>query len=460
MQLTFLGAAGTVTGSRHLLETSHSRVLLDCGLHQGGRDAAALNRAALGFTPRELSAVVLSHAHIDHCGLLPRLWREGYRGPVYASQATQELASLLLKDSAQLQQADYERHLRRGRRALPPLYDAADVDSVLELFRPLRFGHWQPLGTDVRVRLHEAGHILGAAIVEIEADSGGSARTLVFSGDLGQPGRPILRDAQRLNHADILLLESTYGDRVHKTQAATVDELVEVVTRALKDRHGNVIVPAFAVGRTQELLYWFERLTHEGRLPPLDVFVDSPLATEVTALTRRHNELFDEEARALYRSVAAHGSRCHVRFTHSVSESMALNRVAGGAVIIASSGMCEGGRIRHHLRHHLPNPHTTVMFTGFQALGTLGRELIDGARSVRIDGSDVPVRAEVATLGGFSAHADQDALIDWLSAFSPSPAVWLVHGEPKASGALAQRIEAELGRPVAGIASPGQVVRC
>ena len=308
--------------------------------------------------------------------------------------------------------------------------------------------------------LFRSGHILGAAIVEIEADSGGSARTLVFSGDLGQPGRPILRDAQRLNHADILLLESTYGDRVHKTQAATVDELVEVVTRTLKDRHGNVIVPAFAVGRTQELLYWFERLTHEGRLPPLDVFVDSPLATEVTALTRRHNELFDEEARALYRSVAAHGSRCHVRFTHSVSESMALNRVAGGAVIIASSGMCEGGRIRHHLRHHLPNPHTTVMFTGFQALGTLGRELIDGARSVRIDGSDVPVRAEVATLGGFSAHADQDALIDWLSAFSPSPAVWLVHGEPKASGALAQRIEADLGRPVAGIASPGQVVRC
>jgi metallo-beta-lactamase family protein len=307
--------------------------------------------------------------------------------------------------------------------------------------------------------LHEAGHILGAAIVELESGAADAARTLVFSGDLGQPGRPILRDAERLKHADVLLLESTYGDRLHKTQSDTVDELVEVVTRALKDRHGNVIVPAFAVGRTQELLYWFERLTYEGRLPPLDVFVDSPLATEVTALTRRHNELFDEEARALYRAVAQHGSRCHVRFTHSVSESMALNRVTGGAIIIASSGMCEGGRIRHHLRHHLPNPHTTVMFTGFQAQGTLGRDLIDGARSVRIDGAEVPVRAEVATLGGFSAHADQAALIDWLRAFTPMPAVWLVHGEPKAAGALAQRIDAELGHPVAGIASPGQVVQ-
>ena len=214
MQLTFLGAAGTVTGSRHLLETPQSRVLLDCGLHQGGRDAAALNRAPLGFSPRELSGVVLSHAHIDHCGLLPRLWKEGYRGPVYATQATLELATLLLKDSAHLQQADYERHVRRGRRAEPPPYDAADVEGLLELCRPVRFGQWQSLGADVRVRLHEAGHILGASIVEIEAGSGGSTRTLVFSGDLGQPGRPILRDAEKLTHADVVLLESTYGDQI------------------------------------------------------------------------------------------------------------------------------------------------------------------------------------------------------------------------------------------------------
>ena len=260
MQLTFLGAAGMVTGSRHLLETGRTRVLLDCGLHQGGRDAAALNRAPLGFDPRRLDAVVLSHAHIDHSGLLPRLWREGYRGPVYATAATAELTALLLKDSAHLQQADYERHQRRGRHAEPPLYGFEDVESLLSLFRPIPFGSWHAVAPDTRVRLHEAGHILGAAIVELSLTTSGHPKTVVFSGDLGQPGRPILGDAQKLADADVLLLESTYGDRAHKSQAATVDELVAVVTRTLRSKHGNVLVPSFAVGRTQELLYWFERL--------------------------------------------------------------------------------------------------------------------------------------------------------------------------------------------------------
>jgi metallo-beta-lactamase family protein len=458
MKLTFLGAAGMVTGSRHLVETGRTRILLDCGLHQGGHDAPAQNREAFGFDPRQLDAVVLSHAHIDHSGLLPRLWREGYRGPVYATAATAELAALLLKDSAHLQQADYERHQRRGRRAEPPLYSRDDVDALLSLFQPLPYGDWHSLGKDARVRLHEAGHILGASVVELSLGPPSDVRTLVFSGDLGQPGRPILRDAERLLDADVLLLESTYGDRLHKSQEATVDELVAIVSRTLIGKHGNLIVPAFAVGRTQELLYWFERLTFEGRLPALDIFVDSPLGTEVTALTRRHQELYDEEARALYRAVAARGSRCHVRFTHSVSESMALNQISGGAVIIASSGMCEGGRIRHHLRHHLSNSHTTVMFTGFQAKGTLGRQLIEGLSSVYIDGRLVQVRAEVATLGGFSAHADQAALLDWLRGFKPLPSVWLVHGEPEASSALSLKIEAVLGAPVAGIASYGQTV--
>ena len=458
MRLTFLGAAGMVTGSRHLLETGRTRVLLDCGLHQGGRDAASLNRAPLGFDPRRLDAVVLSHAHIDHSGLLPRLWCEGYRGPVYATAATAELAALLLKDSAHLQQADYERHQRRGRHAEPPLYGLDDVEALLSLFRPLPFGSWHSVGADARVKLHEAGHILGAAILELSLDGIGQSKTLVFSGDLGQPGRPILQDAQKLSEADVVLLESTYGDRAHKSQAATVDELVAVVMRTLGSKHGNVLVPSFAVGRTQELLYWFERLTHEGRLPPLEIFVDSPLATEVTELTRRHQELYDADARELYRAIREHGSRCHVRFTRSVGESMALNKISGGAVIIASSGMCEGGRIRHHLRHHLPNPHTTVVFTGFQAQGTLGRQLVERAESVTIDGGRVQVRAEIATLGGFSAHADQPALVDWLRGFKRWPAVWLVHGEPAASLALSQRIQADLGHGVAGIARIGQSI--
>ncbi len=458
MRLTFLGAAGMVTGSRHLVETGRARILLDCGLHQGGRDAPAQNHAAFGFAPESLDAVVLSHAHIDHSGLLPRLLHEGYRGPIYATKATTELAALLLKDSAHLQQADYERHQRRGRPANPPLYTLQDVEDLLPQFVPLAYGVWRPVGPDARVRLHSAGHILGASIVELALGAEADARTLVFSGDLGQPDRPILCDAERLADADVLLLESTYGDRLHKSQSATVEELIAVVTRTLEGKHGNVIVPSFAVGRTQELLYWFERLTFEGRLPPLDVFVDSPLATEVTALTQRHQELYDEEARALYRAVQQRGSRCHVRFTRSVSESMALNRIAGGAVIIASSGMCEGGRIRHHLRHHLPNPHTTVVFTGFQAQGTLGRQLIERPEAVYIDGGRVPVRAEIATLGGFSAHADQAALLDWLRGFRQLPSVWLVHGESAAAAGLAERIQSEFGQPVAGIAALGQSV--
>ena len=457
MQLTFLGAAGTVTGSRHLIETGTTRLLLDCGMYQGGHQAYLDNHAPMAVEPRHLDAVVLSHAHIDHCGLLPRLLHEGFRGRVYATPATIELAALLLKDSAHLQLADFERHQRRGRAAEPPLYTLEDVEALLPHFTPVPYGDWHRVGSDVRVRLHEAGHILGAAIVELAYGAPETARTLVFSGDLGQPGRLVLRDAERLAHADILLLESTYGDRQHKSLTATVDELVAVVSRTLEGKHGNVVVPAFAVGRTQELLYWFERLTFEGRLPPLEVCVDSPLATEVTELTRRHQELYGDEATALYRAVQQRGSRCHVRFTRSVSESMALNRVSGGAVIISASGMCDGGRIRHHLRHHLPNPHTTVLFTGFQAQGTLGRQLVDRAREVYIDGARIPVHAEVATLGGFSAHADQAALIDWLHGFERMPQTWLVHGEPAASTALADRIARDFGQSV-GIASRGLTV--
>ncbi len=458
MRLTFLGAAGTVTGSRHLIETGQTRILLDCGMFQGGHESSAQNRAGFGFDPTALDALVLSHAHIDHSGLLPRLWREGYRGPIYTTTATAELTELLLKDSARIQHSDFERHQRRGRHAEVPLYSLDDVEGVLGLIRPVGYGDWQRVGPDARVRLHEAGHILGAAITELSLGQGAASRTVVFSGDIGQAGHPFLREPELIRRADLLLLESTYGDRLHKSQPDTLEELVAIVTRTLNAKHGNLIVPAFAVGRTQEILYWFERLTFEGRLPSLDIFVDSPLGTEVTELTRRHSELYPEKNREFYRRVQDVGSRCHVRFTHSVSESMALNQVAGGAIIIASSGMCEGGRIRHHLRHHLPNPHTTVMFTGFQAQGTLGRTLIDRPEAVYIDGGRVPVRAEIATLGGFSAHADQGALISWLRGFETLPAVWLVHGEPAAANALGDRIQAEFGAPVAGIAAFGQQV--
>jgi metallo-beta-lactamase family protein len=458
MRLTFLGAAGTVTGSCHLLEAAGARILLDCGMHQGGREASALNAASFPFAPAAITAVVLSHAHIDHSGLLPRLVREGFRGRVYATPATRELVAVMLKDSAHLQLADATRRARHGRAAVAPLYGFDDVERLVGQIVTVPYEAGSTIHPGIDLRLHDAGHILGSAIVELRLEEGGSRKTLVFSGDLGQPGRPILNDPTPVTEADLLLLESTYGDRDHKPLEATVDELATLIRRAIQEKHGNVLIPAFAVGRTQEILYWLERLTFEGRIPALDVFVDSPLATEISSITRRHQELYNEAARALYGAVAARGSRCHVRYTHSVQESMALNRVTGGAVIISASGMCDGGRIRHHLMHHLPNPHTTVVISGFQAAGTLGRRLVNGEREVYIDGVRVRVNAEIATLGGFSAHAGQTELVGWLRHFERPPAIWLVHGEPSASAALADRIESDLGWEIEGVATQGQVV--
>ena len=459
MQLTFLGAAGEVTGSRHLVEVGGSRVLVDCGMVQGGRDAPARNRAPWSFEPASLSAVVLTHAHIDHSGLLPRLVADGFAGPVYATPATIELISVMLRDSAHLQLADAARAARRGgpRAGLPPLYGFEEVEALMRRMVPLPYGESRLIAPGMSLRLSDAGHILGSALVELWLESGASRCKLVMSGDLGQPGRPILRDPTVIADADVLVLESTYGDRDHRPLAATLDELVESMSRTLLQRHGNVIVPSFAVGRTQELLYWFERLVLEGRLPPLDVFVDSPLANEVSAITARHFELFDAEARRMRQVQLAGQMRCHIRETHSVEESMALNRIAGGAVIVAGSGMCDGGRIRHHLKHHLPNPKTTVLIVGFQAAGTLGRRLVERERSVMISGVRVPVRAEVVTLGGFSAHADQSAILGWLRNFHRPPRTWLVHGEPPAANALAARIGAELGWREVSVARLGEV---
>jgi metallo-beta-lactamase family protein len=434
-------------------------VLVDCGMVQGGRDAPARNRAPWGFHPASLTAVVLTHAHIDHSGLLPRLVAEGYAGSVFATPATIELIGVMLRDSAHLQLADAARVARRGgpRVAATPLYGFEEVEALMRRMVPLPYGETRGIAPGVRLRLSDAGHILGSALVELWLENGSERCKLVMTGDLGQPGRPILRDPTVIEDADVLVLESTYGDRDHKPLAATLDELVESITRTLVQRHGNVIVPSFAVGRTQELLYWFERLALEGRLPPLDVFVDSPLANEVTAITARHFELFDAEARRLRQAVLAGQTRCHIRETHSVEESMALNRLAGGAVIVAASGMCDGGRIRHHLKHHLPNPHTTVLIVGFQAAGTLGRRLVDRSPSVTISGTRVPVRAQIVTLGGFSAHADQSAILAWLRNFRRPPRTWLVHGEPGAASTLATRIGADLAWPEVHVAQLGDV---
>lgn len=442
MQLTFCGAAGQVTGSCFFFETDASRFLVDCGMFQGGSAVRELNLATPAYDARTLDFVILTHAHIDHSGLLPRLYAHGFRGPIFATAATRDLVAVLLPDSAHLQQVESERAARHGR-VFTPSYGLADAHAVLAQLRPIGYDHAFEPARGVRAQLRDAGHILGSAIVELWLSERGRTRKIVVSGDLGQPGRPIVRDPTPIQDADVLLLESTYGNRDHKSLARTLDELVATLNDALDEHRGVVLVPAFAVGRTQELLYYLNQLSREGRIRGANVFVDSPLATEVTEITARHLELFDEEARLLARDgTGAGGNALRIRYTAGVQESIALNRIAGGAIIVAASGMCDGGRIRHHLRHRLPNPATTLLFIGFQAAGTLGRRLVDGATHVRIFGEDVAVRARIATLGGFSAHADQAALLAWLGHLRTEPGqLFLVHGESEVATSLAARIE-------------------
>jgi len=445
VKLTFCGAAGQVTGSCFLFETGASRFLVDCGLFQGARDAWMQNVAPFAFDPRSVDFVILTHAHIDHSGLLPRLYAEGFRGPVYATPATCDLVSVMLPDSAWVMNGEAEHAARHGRDLVLP-YRMEDARAVLALIRTVDYADEFTPGPGVRVRLQDAGHILGSAFVELWLATRSGTTKVAVSGDLGQPGRPIVRDPEPLAEADILLLESTYGDRDHQPMPETLERLAAALRRALEERRGVVLVPAFAVGRTQEFLYELNRMTRAGKIRGPRVYVDSPMATEVTQITARHFELFDEEARRMANEPAGGDGSLRVTYTASVEESRALNRITGGAVIVAASGMCDGGRIRHHLRHHLPDPRTTVIFIGYQVAGTLGRRLVDGATAVRLFGEEVSVRAGIVMLEGFSAHADRTALIGWLRRLQRPPReLYLVHGEPAAAAALGERIESELG---------------
>ena len=414
-------------------------------MFQGGRTTRALNLEPFRFDARHIDFVILTHAHIDHSGLLPRLSAQGFKGPVYTTAATGDLLAVLLPDSAHIQQMEQERARRVGR-DYTVAYSIEEAEAVLGLVRPVAYGDTFAPAPEVRARLQDAGHILGSAFIELWITESGRTVKIVVSGDLGSPGRPIVRDPASVDEADVLLLESTYGNRDHRPIGATLDELVDILNHALLERRGMVIVPAFALGRTQEFLYYLNQLSRAGRVRDLNVFVDSPMAAEVTRITARHPELFDDEASRLAHEIVPPAHLPKLRYTASVEDSMALNRLAGGAIILAASGMCDGGRIRHHLRHHLPNPHTTVIMIGFQGAGTLGRRLVDGARSVRIFGEEIPVRARVATLGGFSAHADQTALLAWLANLRKAPRqLYLVHGEADVAEAFAARIEERLG---------------
>lgn len=451
MRITFLGAAGEVTGSSYLIEAGPVRFLLDCGMFQGGREAYQRNVSALVFEAHvgKPDFVLLTHAHIDHSGLLPRLASQGFSGPIYATPATCDLAAVLLLDSAHIQEKDQEwaeRHRRKhntGHKGNPPLYTVAQARQCLKQFRPVGYDVDFNPAPHLRIRFRDAGHILGAAIVELWITEAGRVTKLVLSGDLGQPARPVLRDPTPVEAADILLVESTYGNRLHKGLTETEDELVLAIKDTIVRKAGNVILPAFAVGRTQEVLFLLVDLVRRNRLPPVTIFVDSPMAEAATELTFHHRELLDDETRELIDWHSRHPDRPRIHFVREVEESMALNQVKSGAVIIAASGMCDAGRVKHHLRHNLGRPECSVVITGFQAAGTLGRRLVDGARRVRIFGEEIPVRADIYTIGGLSAHADRDALLSWLRYFrSPPRHCFIVHGEAATSALFAESVRA------------------
>ncbi len=450
--LTFHGAAGEVTGACFLVDTGDVRFLIDCGMFQGGREAERKNRDTFTFDPREIAFVLLSHAHIDHSGLLPRLAAQGFRGHVFATSATGDLCEVMLPDSAYIQereaqQADLDRRRKHGksRFEIAPLYTVAQAQATLRLMHRMDYETEFEPHPGVRCRFRDAGHILGSASVEVKLP-GRHGERIVYSGDLGQPGHPIVQDATKVHHADTLLLESTYGNRRHRGMAETLDELARAVRTTLEDRGGNVIVPAFAVGRTQDLLFVLAQLWREGRVPPLTIYVDSPMALAATAVTMRHANLFDIEGRSMLEWLRNGDRGFRVHFVQEVEESIALNSRSGGAIIISASGMCDAGRIRHHLRHNLGRPECSVVITGFQAMGTLGRRLVDRAATVRIFGESIPVRAEIHTIGGLSAHADQAALLDWLGGFAQAPArLCIVHGEASAAESLRAEIDARFG---------------
>ncbi len=439
MRVTFWGAARTVTGSKHLLTGRSGAVLLDCGLFQGRRAESEARNRALPFAPGAVDSVVLSHAHIDHSGALPLLCRRGFEGRIHATPATMDLCRAMLLDAAHIQIKDAEflnRHKRgRNKQPVEPLYEPADVEQAMTRFVPHRYGErFEPV-PGVTMALHDAGHILGSASVAAEWRQGARGGTLVFSGDLGRPGRPILRDPEPLPRADHLIVEGTYGGKKHPDEVTLHAALTQVVRDALQ-RGGRVVIPAFAVGRTQEVVYALDRLYAAGQLPEIPIYVDSPLAANVQEIVQRHREVFDDEtAASIARGEDPLGTR-RVELLRDVEDSMRLNDRPGTFITIAASGMCEGGRVLHHLKHTIEDARHTIVIVGYQAEGTLGRRLVDGAEEVRIFGELYTRRARVVVLNGFSAHADHDALVAQVGSCSPRRGCAIVHADLERAEAL------------------------
>ncbi len=451
IKITFLGAARSVTGSRFLLEAGGRRILVDCGLFQE-RHLAIHNWERFVPPPASIDAVVLTHSHLDHCGYLPKLVREGFDGPVYCTPPTGDITRIMLLDSASLQAHDAEqkrkRHVRDGRQGPHPeipLYTVPQAEAVFPLFRTFGYEQTIPLARNIRITLHDAGHVLGAAMVEVRVQEDGTERVLVFSGDIGRWDRPILRDPTLFDAADYLLMESTYANRELPDPDQMFDGLVDVITATI-EASGKVIVPSFALERSQEILYYLYRAARQGRLPSVPVYLDSPMAVSITEIFARYAEFFDEEMQRLIGQRQTPFDFPGLHFVQSPEESHELDQQDTPAIIIAGSGMCTGGRIKYHLTADITRPESTILFVGYQAVGTLGRQIVDGAPEVRILGEFYPVKARIVQMSGFSSHADSRQLLRWLyNLKSPPRKVFVVHGEPESADHLVETVRREKG---------------
>ncbi|EPR31585.1 Beta-Casp domain containing protein [Alkalidesulfovibrio alkalitolerans DSM 16529] len=453
MKINFLGASRTVTGSCYVVEAGGVRFAVDCGMHQGNRDIEKRNRDMAPYEPEKIEFVLVTHAHIDHTGLLPRLVKHGFKGPIYCTPPTADLLEIMLLDSAHIQEMEAEwenkKRLRHGRPPVEALYTKDDVTRTLPLIKPVAYNAEFEPAAGVKVLYRDAGHILGSAFINVTAVNNGSSTSLVFSGDLGRPNQLLVSDPEVARSADYLFVESTYGDRDHKNEENSRDELAAAIAHAYKNRE-KCIIPAFAVERSQEIIYTLWLLAKEGKLPKeMPVFLDSPLAIRATEIFKKHPEYMDDEVRELMQNGDSPFDLPNLVYTRSTADSQRINEHKGAAVVISASGMCNAGRIKHHLRHNLWRHGASIVFVGFQAQGTPGRHIVDGAKKIRLLGEEVAVHAKVFTIGGFSAHAGQSQIMEWIGNFdNPGMEVFLVHGEQKAQTILSEMIRERYGLTV------------